>query len=238
MNSKIERVFNLRIFSLIELMVVISIVSLLLTILLPALKTARDKAMEIECKNNLKQLGIGFVMYTSDFDDWYPQAPPTSKISMCWDYQLKDYINYNADGNSATWGPPLFHCPSGVVSSIYTIGSSRGYVMNRYIGENVYENGRVAGVGKPNQMLVNEYWRIDTREEARTIGNKGNYEYLNIYSDNYDRIAYRHHGGRANFLMRSGATQNTLRGVTGYGREPIWAYYNTGAADYYQDGVH
>ncbi len=72
-------------FTLIELLVVIAIIAILAAILFPVFARAREKARQITCASNLKQMGLAFFMYASDYDETFPMA-------YLWKTRLQPYI--------------------------------------------------------------------------------------------------------------------------------------------------
>ncbi len=104
-------------FTLVEMLVVIAIIAILAGLLLPAIARARDKARQISCRNNLRQLSLAFSLYHGDFRDQFPA--PGSK----WQFgpQPEDWIWWQQDREvekSAVliglgeFKPVLFTCPA------------------------------------------------------------------------------------------------------------------------------
>ncbi|HLJ54985.1 MAG TPA: DUF1559 domain-containing protein, partial [Chthonomonadaceae bacterium] len=109
MHSASPRNPRVRAFTLIELLVVIAIIAILAAILFPVFAQAREKARQTACISNMKQIGIGLIMYASDYDAQYPPSQLGAGNNLVsWPQMMQPYIK-NQD---------VFVCPSSVPGAI------------------------------------------------------------------------------------------------------------------------
>jgi len=153
-------------FTLIELLVVIAIIAILAAILFPVFAQAREKARQISCISNMKQMGIALTQYTQDYDeqlvkDYYgfPEAPACAWAAGSGSHAQVAYYSWRYAVQPYIKSQQVFACPSNAFagqSPSWYFSTSRGdgvnddflpssYAVNQdLIG---FANGSCAGLG-------------------------------------------------------------------------------------------
>lgn len=128
-------------FTLVELLVVIAIIGILVALLLPAIQSARGAAINLQCTNNLKQMGLAVITYETTHGHFPAggkndrDAPASPDGNQCcagstreqwtWPYhilpQLEQTPLYTATSDSAIYRTPvpIYYCPARRPPSVY-----------------------------------------------------------------------------------------------------------------------
>jgi prepilin-type N-terminal cleavage/methylation domain-containing protein/prepilin-type processing-associated H-X9-DG protein len=106
-------------FTLIELLVVIAIIAILASILFPVFGRARENARRSSCQSNLKQIGLGIMQYTQDYDEKF-MIGSRGNLGQGWGGPLNPYIK----------STQVFTCPSDTTTSPVATSQVNSYGAN------------------------------------------------------------------------------------------------------------
>lgn len=109
-------------FTLLELLVVITIIVILASLLLPALQKAKQKGKEVACSSNLKQIGFAASFYSTDYNEWSLSGTPAAYATELWHRVL-----YNLGYMKVI---SIFKCPAENVFSFSSAGDKANYGLN------------------------------------------------------------------------------------------------------------
>ncbi|OGV38838.1 MAG: hypothetical protein A2020_12970 [Lentisphaerae bacterium GWF2_45_14] len=178
-------------FTLIELLTVISIIAILASMLMPALRNAREKANASICQSNEKQLTNACLMYASDFNDWIPTSWTASNTA--WH---RTYIAPNG------YAPPQSNPPSGIWKCPSEKFQPTAVTLTHYgLSRFTISWGhwrKLAQITKPSETVLIFDACIDPNLNA--------YSYYQTLTADQNIKAQRHNGGR-NYSFADGHTE-------------------------------
>lgn len=132
-------------FTLIELLVVMAIISILAGLIFPVLASARHKAKQTKCINNLKQLGAAIQLYETDYDGMAMpvRRTPYAEWGNMWQDLVNPYIRQlkGLGGANIEEQGEIFLCPSAPLgTAIYSYKAAKTYGYNVYINVTTHQD--------------------------------------------------------------------------------------------------
>jgi len=201
-------------FTLIELLVVIAIIAILASMLLPALKSARNKAYGLQCINNLKQMGTANYNYINDYQGYLPSCRLYYGVAYSWDEAIAEYLGIRPVApwtsnstyemiNTIYWTDTVFFCKSGS-DNAQRMGTGNSFEKMQLYGMNStldsYNGGSDPAGNKWTKISEIKYSSGTTLVADAYLHDTGGIQYYNHKTNAPARV----HSKGANFLFVDG----------------------------------
>ena len=197
-------------FTLIELLVVIAIIAILAAILFPVFARGRENARRTSCMSNMKQIGLGIMQYSQDYDEQMVLIRQNGNCSAPWGELVQPYLK----------SKQIFDCPSNSTATIVSCSDPNARVFTDYQANGARYSSAVSGGFGYDRPMDLVKWNDATNTVAPTslasivepsraiqvaeykgIGNHAN---INSTSSTNGMLDLTNHLGTSNYLFADG----------------------------------
>jgi prepilin-type processing-associated H-X9-DG protein/prepilin-type N-terminal cleavage/methylation domain-containing protein len=197
-------------FTIVELLVVIAIIGGLVALLLPAVQAARGAARRNHCANNMRQIGLGILLYADSHHGKWPETthtvepdPVTGEFTKAWIYTVAPYIE-SVDA--------IRICPDDTLASERLKAKATSYTLNGWLSSEAspafdrlkkitettksivaFELSENKGTSEYSDHVHSFDWFRTSRKDAGTV-----------FTGVSNEVAISRHSGSANYLYADG----------------------------------
>lgn len=216
-------------FTLIELLVVIAIIAILAAILFPAFAKARESARRASCSSNLKQIGLGIMQYSQEYDE--------VMVPLRWRWIGSSEMPFPSLLQPYLKSAQLFKCPSntstGNIDDTPRAAFNIPAIPKSYVANSGDESvGGGPGAPRPMDNAVTKTISLSSFQNVATtilITEQKDNSNMDLYNTG-NVTALQGHLGTTNFLFADGHVKSMRPAATSTADMCMWTLNNAGTA--------